>query len=330
MRPCPFCENTSGNTERYRKSVDGSVLIGLKTDASMIRCRACRSLYLNYVPSCDELRELYGERFRYPDAPTQATLNSYKAVLRGMARHACSESRRLLEVGCAGGNWLQAADALGWECEGNDLNAEMLSQLHEKHGFPVHLGFFEDLDFPRPFDAVVAVNVFEHLNDPESFVAKVGEVLEPGGLFCMKTPLADTWAERWEGYRWPHLAELGHLLFGSRQAIVEMFSRHDLELVQFQSAGFPPSPRRVIQSRRGTIDVSESSESVQTAEGVVSKGVPTRSWARRVLANSQYIKPLYFKLNRLLQWGDSSYWTFRRASIDPERSQQREFSNRAA
>jgi SAM-dependent methyltransferase len=93
--------------------------------------------------------------------------------------------RRVLDLGCGKGRFARSLIERGAEVVGLDLSARMLA---EADGLLRVRGSARQLPFGRgSFDAVVAVEVFEHLA-PESIDRVCGEVLrvlEPGGTFVV-------------------------------------------------------------------------------------------------------------------------------------------------
>ena len=96
--------------------------------------------------------------------------------------------RDVLEVGCARG--LTGAlihEALGCRVTGVDLNPVIAEEARNRlHA--VHCGDIEELELAEQFDAVVALELFEHLRDPMAFVARMLDYLRPGGRIVMSTP----------------------------------------------------------------------------------------------------------------------------------------------
>lgn len=104
---------------------------------------------------------------------------------------------RLLEIGCAGGFFLDEAREAGFEVIGCELNAEMAEFGRERLRLTIHDGLFEHAGFTHgSFDVVVVQDVLEHTRDPVVFARGVQALLRPGGLFFVRGPLEDETRER--------------------------------------------------------------------------------------------------------------------------------------
>jgi SAM-dependent methyltransferase len=97
---------------------------------------------------------------------------------------------RVLDVGCGEGALLWAAQQMGFEPHGCDL-AEPAVQLARAFagGHNVHLGTIGDLPYPpRTFDALVALEVLEHLPDPRAFLDRAAALLKRNGTLLLTMP----------------------------------------------------------------------------------------------------------------------------------------------
>ena len=120
---------------------------------------------------------------------------------------------RLLDVGCGHGLLMDEAQTRSWRVTGLELSRS--SAAHARRlGLDVREQTIEDSGFaPESFDAIVAVDLIEHLHEPRDFVRRCAELLVPGGALLIATPdpespVARMFGRRWWGYIPSHL----HLL----------------------------------------------------------------------------------------------------------------------
>ncbi|MFN3970395.1 MAG: bifunctional 2-polyprenyl-6-hydroxyphenol methylase/3-demethylubiquinol 3-O-methyltransferase UbiG [Gemmobacter sp.] len=100
---------------------------------------------------------------------------------------------RVLDLGCAGGFMAEAMAARGAQVTGIDPASEAIEAARRharamglRIGYDVGVG--EALPYDAAaFDAVVCVDVLEHVADLARVLAEVARVLRPGGLFLYDT-----------------------------------------------------------------------------------------------------------------------------------------------
>lgn len=101
--------------------------------------------------------------------------------------------KRVLDLGCAGGFMAEALAARGAYVTGIDPAADAIEAARqhaqaEGHDIRYDVGVGEDLPYDTDqFDAVVCVDVLEHVSDLPQVLAEVARVLRPGGQFLYDT-----------------------------------------------------------------------------------------------------------------------------------------------
>ncbi|MGY6697338.1 MAG: bifunctional 2-polyprenyl-6-hydroxyphenol methylase/3-demethylubiquinol 3-O-methyltransferase UbiG [Roseinatronobacter sp.] len=101
--------------------------------------------------------------------------------------------KRVLDLGCAGGFMAEALAERGAEVTGIDPAAKAIeaARAHAAqtgHQIRYDVGVGEALPYADAgFDAVVCVDVLEHVQDLAQVLAEVSRVLRPGGLFLFDT-----------------------------------------------------------------------------------------------------------------------------------------------
>jgi ubiquinone/menaquinone biosynthesis C-methylase UbiE len=140
--------------------------------------------------------------------------------------------RRLLDVGCYTGIFIEIANTAGWDALGVDPSAWAVNEAR-KTGLKVVEGTLSTVPFPdEHFDVITMWDVIEHLGDPAGELARAHQLLRPGGTLVVHTMDLDSLFARTMGGRWPWLMEM-HLFYFTRQTLRNMV----------ESAGF-----RVIRS----------------------------------------------------------------------------------
>jgi SAM-dependent methyltransferase len=114
-------------------------------------------------------------------------------------------AREVLEVGCgsgATGAYLQ--ERLGCRVTGIELNPFAARRARDRL-HRVVVGDVMDVEVPGRYDAVIALELLEHLARPEAFLAKMRSAVEPGGRIVLSVPnvghysiVADLLAGAWD------------------------------------------------------------------------------------------------------------------------------------
>ncbi|MGJ8623404.1 MAG: bifunctional 2-polyprenyl-6-hydroxyphenol methylase/3-demethylubiquinol 3-O-methyltransferase UbiG [Yoonia sp.] len=103
------------------------------------------------------------------------------------------DGKAVLDLGCAGGFMAEALDDRGATVTGIDpakdaiAAAQSHAQAAGRH-IRYDVGVGEALPYEdASFDAVVCVDVLEHVADLDKVISEVARVLRPGGVFCFDT-----------------------------------------------------------------------------------------------------------------------------------------------
>jgi 2-polyprenyl-3-methyl-5-hydroxy-6-metoxy-1,4-benzoquinol methylase len=149
-----------------------------------------------------------------------------------------SERRQLLcDVGCAGGQFLEAAQRAGWKTTGIELNPPAAAKARAT-GAEVYEGALESLvGLPwRRFDVVTCWDVLEHTPKPRGFAHNLARLVAPGGLLAVTTLNWCALVRRIVGMRWTMIAD-EHFTYWTTEALRRLFEREGLAPTSSESFG---------------------------------------------------------------------------------------------
>jgi SAM-dependent methyltransferase len=208
-------------------------------------CRRCQLGQLAPLPSEGQLTALYGSRAYYEgtdavgyadyqaDAPQIA--RTFAAKLARLTRR--RSVRALAEIGCGPGYLLDVARAAGIaEVVGVDRNPWAVEQARRR-GLEAHVGSLEALPPGRAYDAVVMLDVLEHVPDPLPFLDAVRARLRPGGRILIMVPNIRSLLARLSGRRWVSFKIPEHVLYYSPRSIRLLLARAGLAATSVRAAG---------------------------------------------------------------------------------------------
>jgi SAM-dependent methyltransferase len=115
-----------------------------------------------------------------------------RLVLAILEQHAITPPARVLDAGCGWGVTLETLEERGYRASGLDISRQALDRLDR----PDRQLIEADLTGPlgraavvhSGFDAVLALDVIEHLDDDGAALASLGRLVRPGGLVIVSVP----------------------------------------------------------------------------------------------------------------------------------------------
>lgn len=192
-RDCPLC----GEKPEFSR------IIFVKEGFHYRKCNRCDLFYVSPILKEEVLTELY-KKSDYAKSwmnillnPVEQKFNQPKFEL-GIREIEDTLGRRgkLLEVGCAVGQFLNIARGAGWDVVGLELNKEECEYCRRMDFEIVDKPLTDELFQPETFDAVAMWEVLEHVTHPREIVRSIYKVLKPGGVFLTVVPSVDALAAR--------------------------------------------------------------------------------------------------------------------------------------
>ncbi|HET7294252.1 MAG TPA: class I SAM-dependent methyltransferase [Vicinamibacteria bacterium] len=146
--------------------------------------------------------------------------------------------RRLLDVGCAAGFFLEAARDRGWSVRGLDVSAYAAAFARDRLGLPVLLG---SIVVPpqglEDFDVVTLWDAIEHLDRPDLALLRIRERLREGGVLALSTGDYGSLLRRITGRRWRLFRDPTHNFFFDRETLRRLLERGGFEVLSVSRRG---------------------------------------------------------------------------------------------
>ena len=187
--PCPLC-----GSSRERLVVAGPT--------SLVRCLACGLFYRN-PPPVAALRRHYDEV--YGDLGASDQIDTRRRAIYGgfLDAPVPPQRRRLLDIGCGSGEFLDLARQRGWHAEGVEVSPQGAA-LARRRGLTIHASVEKLAD--ASFDVVTLWNVVDFFPHPLEEMRHIHRVLAPGGVTLVRAPNAVYQITAWRLSRllvWP-------------------------------------------------------------------------------------------------------------------------------
>lgn len=176
------------------------VLTEPKRDLQLRRCKSCGFVYLaswrESLARADELYDYYSH-IRESDLPRRHSPENRARHLQFLEElEAHVGGRRLLDVGCGDGQFLQSAGEAGWEAFGIDLSQDAVGLCRNLGLDAAEIDFHSSALDSRRFDVIVMSELIEHVPSPAGFLARAAELLDEGGVLYLTTPNFGSLARR--------------------------------------------------------------------------------------------------------------------------------------
>lgn len=135
-------------------------------------------VYINYKNLEEEIKE----RIKWERLPRFNILLPILSLL---------PKGKILDVGCATGNFLLIAKKFGYEVYGMEASKEAVELGRKKYGLNIAQALtFEELpeDFRCPYKVITAFEVIEHVEKPFEFLKGIYDLLEENGFAILSCP----------------------------------------------------------------------------------------------------------------------------------------------
>jgi 2-polyprenyl-3-methyl-5-hydroxy-6-metoxy-1,4-benzoquinol methylase len=235
---CPLCDTVP---EPFATDYQGFTL-----------CR-CSSCFLEFVSprlTYEELaQKVYADNYfpkRRSTERRSAEAEDYygKQLSQFEAR---IDGRKVLDIGCGNGSFLEFARERGWDISGVDI---MLSPDARELGCRLWEGKLQEIDFGSGrFDLIRLNHVLEHTQEPVRELEICRELLNPGGLLFISVPNIAGLSPRLKSiqsrlglksHRWRHYAAMHHLFFFSPETLRKVVEKAGFKVLDWNT----PVPKK--------------------------------------------------------------------------------------
>ena len=235
---CPACD---GNrlTQAFQKNNEVEII---KMHASgfsrgnrnLFRCDTCELIFCDPMPAFDILEENYA----IDSDPEFVSQNSsriltFKKHLKWLEQEMKldKQSDQILDIGSAGGAFLEAARQLNISAVGLEINPWLVNWGISNYKINLKVGNIEGILASTVKYKVISLwDVLEHLPNPQASLKIITSKIEKKGYLILSLPNTDSVSFKLMRWSWPMHLDV-HLLYFNSISIEKLLEKYNYQLV---------------------------------------------------------------------------------------------------
>lgn len=189
---CPVCGKIQSKADK---------IVSRNDRRTYRRCQTCGMVYMSFTVEEDkkyqkayffeDYKKQYGktyeEDFEYIKSQGLRRVEVIKSVFGNI------KDKNILDIGCAYGPFLSAANDYKLNPFGTDISEDAISYVQNKLKYPASVSAFPQIDTEKEFgipqfDIVTMWYVIEHFKDLDSVLSKISKIVKFDGVFAFSTP----------------------------------------------------------------------------------------------------------------------------------------------
>lgn len=258
---CPVCQDKH---ESYLDSVEARTTLH-----TFRRCFNCGILYMAWTVDSEDTK--YNEDYFFADYKKQygkTYLDDFTQIKSQCVRRTSlvdsiyrkshkTVTPSVLDIGCAFGPYLDAANDSGWQVFGTDASKEAVDYVQNTLHYPAVVSKFPTFNSNtafgvKDFDAVTMWYVIEHFQNLDSVLKTVSKLLKKGGVFAFSTPSAEGVSGRFNTQSFFQNSPADHYTLWEPSSCASILSRYGFKVVKVVSTGHHPERFPKMQGKKKT------------------------------------------------------------------------------
>ncbi|WP_162937561.1 class I SAM-dependent methyltransferase [Indioceanicola profundi] len=202
------------------------------------------------------------DTFRQGEAALTPDMETYKGLvvhaLTGLHAHAAGLAARgfppggrVLDMAAGSGAFALRLTEAGFAVTASDLATGSFRLADRIPFLTADLNVDGPEHFPGPFDAVTALEIIEHLENPWDFTRKLHALLKPGGRLLLTTPnveapiMVERWLRRGQHpfFDEEHFRKYGHITPVTQYMLTRMLEEAGFRDIRLSGYGTEPPAR---------------------------------------------------------------------------------------
>lgn len=267
-------------------------------------CKNCQTLFLNPKPEKKTIQSFYTKQYKQEAAiQREAELRNRSKIILRMFKKLNPKGKLLLDVGSGYGFFLDEAKKLNYKIFGIEPARYLYQFSKNKLKLPIANITFEEYfkkHKAKKFDFVTLIHVIEHLNQPETIIKMIGQILNKNGVLYIETPNLDSYLFYSEKQNYTFLTPPDHIFIFSQKSFKFLIPiTKNLKIERISTYSYPEHfagiLKRTIKQNILTTSVHSDKKLDKTSE-CVQNNYSSLIKKIKFLLFDQTISPLFYKL----------------------------------
>ncbi|WP_407425273.1 methyltransferase domain-containing protein, partial [Treponema sp.] len=257
---CPVCRDEDSSIE--------NPIISRTTLHTFRRCKNCGMLYMSWTHADNKN---YNSSYFFEDYKKQygkTYIDDFSSIKKQCVRRTSvvdmlyrgshkAVTPAVLDIGCAFGPYLDAANDAGWQVFGTDISKEAVDYVQNTLHYPATTAKFPDFDpieefGVKNFDAVTMWYVIEHFQDLDSVLHGVSKILKNGGIFAFSTPSASGVSGRFNTQNFFQSSPSDHYTLWEPGRAASILKKYGFKVCKVVSTGHHPERFPNLRGQKST------------------------------------------------------------------------------
>ena len=206
--------------------------IGNKNGYNLLRCNYCETVTVSPFPSEQQLIEFYQNYKGTAGYNKKRDKKIKRSIKRVRKIINFTRGKRFLDVGCNAGYVVYAAQLLGFDAFGIELDCETVSEAQKEFGEELFkcTTIQEYAKTNRQFDVIYTSEVIEHVPDPDAFLKSASGLLDKGGVLYLTTPDGNHFTLPKNFSSWNAVTPPEHIIYFTKKGLNILLAKHGFKI----------------------------------------------------------------------------------------------------
>lgn len=210
---------------KFRSSGDETLI------DQVVKCNKCGLMYINPRITSNNIIKGYSEgKDEAFVSQEEGRIITFKRCLKVVKKY--KKKGKILDIGTAGGTFLNVAKKDGWSVYGIEPNKWLCEWSKKNYNINIKQGTLLDHKFENEFfDVITLWDVLEHVTNPKRILEECYRILKSDGIIVINYPNVGSWISKVMRSKWIFLLSV-HLYYFTPKTIRSMLKKTGFSIIE--------------------------------------------------------------------------------------------------